>query len=214
MNRFNVIVISILLSGVTLCAQEKNSLFDDKVTEICSWIDALKQNSEGYKEVCSDMADNMYWRLMEEYYDNCTDVTVMCSLWDDVDKTGINDTAFQAEKNRGTKPQSTDNFCSGNETKYHYSLYECSLFPGKCVSTVLGQRKGGQLFLIIPYNPGVISAKVFLNDRPIEMSDNPSWEGCPEFYFDAEESDQIRIEVSNVSSSNQSFVLVNHNSIQ
>lgn len=197
-----------------MCAQEANTLFDDKVTEICSWVDALKKDSEGYRKVGSEMADNMYWRLMEEYYENCTDVTVMCSLWDDVDKTGINDTAFQAEKDRGTKPQSTDNFCSGNETKYHYSLYECCLFSGKCVSTVLNHRKGSQLFLIIPYNPGVISAKVFLNNRSIEMSDYPVCEGGMEFYFDAEESDQIRVEVTNGSSDNQSFVLVNHNSIK
>lgn len=187
-------------------------MFDDKVAEMCGWIDDLKDKPDSYESICVEMTEKMYWRLMEEFPDNCTNMDNMCSLWDVVEKTGINDTAFQAEKNRGTRPQSTNSFCAGDETEYHYSLYECSMFPGKCVSVVLDQRRGKQLILVIPYNPSCISTRVFVNEKEIEMSDNPVREGSMEFYIEVGESDHIRIDVYNESSFNQSFVLINHNS--
>ena len=212
MKKIYVFLISILISCPALSSQESRILYDEKVSELCSWVDALKESSDSYDEVRREMAGKMYWRLMEEYYENCSDVEAMCSLWDEVDKTGINDTAFQAEKDRGTKPQSTDNFCAGDETRYHYSLYECSLLSGKCVSSLLGLRSGGQLFLIIPYNEGSISARVLLNGTEIGISSSQVMEGCLEFYVEAGINDKIRVDVNNESSDNQSFVLINHNS--
>lgn len=212
MKIYYVLLISIVTSYTAVYAQESRLLYDDKVAEICRWIDVLKGDLDSYEEVGSEMAGKMYWRLMEEFYENCSEVEAMCSLWDDVDRTGINDTAFQAEKDRGTRPQSTDNFCAGDETRYHYSLYECSLLQGSCVSSLLNQRSGAQLFLIIPYNAGSISVRAFLNGTEIEVISSSVMKGCLEFYVNAGIDDNIRINVNNESSANQSFVLVNHNS--
>lgn len=212
MNRFYFFLISVLLSVTTLSAQERDSLFDERVAQICSWVDVLKRDAGSYDAVRAEMTGKMYWRLMEEYYENCSDPEGMCSLWDEVEKTGINDTAFQAEKDRGTRPQSTDNFCVGSEMRYHYSLYECSILPHKHVSTFLDQRSGAQLFLIIPYEDDGISVRAFLNEKELEVSASEVREGCLEFNARAEIDDRIRIDVYNGSTSNRSFVLINHNS--
>ena len=200
-------------------AQTWAGLFDENVAEICGWIKTLKDEREGYKVVRKEMAGKQYWRLMEECYENCIDKDSMCDLWDAVDMTGINDDAFQAEKDRGTRPQSTDNFCAGNETRYLYSFYECRVKAGAVVSTVLGQRSGAQLFAFIPYDEfDAIEIKVQLvkagSQTEYEIPGCRTADGYMIFYSDeaVTPSDIIRIDISNMSGSNQSVVLVNHNS--
>lgn len=204
----------LLLSTLTSVsyAQERPVLFDDNVAQICEWVKTLKENPKNYRNVCRDMAVETYWRFMEEYYENSPDAGNMCALWDDVQKTGLNDTAFEAEKERGTRPLSTDNFCAGNETRYRYSLYECTLLADCCVSTTLNQRNGPQLLLVVPYNPGTVSVEVFLNGNKVSAGITP--EGYMSFYIDerVKMSDDIRIDVHNTSSENQSVIVINHNS--
>jgi hypothetical protein len=96
--------------------------------------------------------------------------------------------------------------------RYHYSLYECSILPHKHVSTFLDQRSGAQLFLIIPYEDDGISVRAFLNEKELEVSASEVREGCLEFNVLAEIDDRIMLDVYNGSTSNRSFVLINHNS--
>jgi len=212
MKRLQIVVFFVYTMMSVSYAQDRQALFDDNVAQICEWVKTLKENQKNYRNVCRSMAVEVFWRFMEEYYENSPDVGNMCALWDDVQKTGLNDTAFQAEKERGTRPQSTDNFCAGNETRYRYSLYECTLLSDCCVSTTLSQRNGPQLLLVIPYNLGAVSAEVYLNGDKVPADITP--EGYMSFYIDerVKMSDDIRIDVHNVSSLNQSVVVINHNS--
>lgn len=201
-----------LFSATIVCAQDDKNLYDDKVDMICGFIQRLHNAPDRYDDVYREMRELDFWRLMDEFYDNCSDTDAMCRLWDDVAITGINDRAFQAEQYRGTRPQTTDNFCAGNETRYRYSFYECAVKVGHTVRSVLSGRFGKQLFLFVPYNQTALDFRLSVNgvSYPVIRNADGIWES--EVDESVNGDDDIVIEIENVSSLNQSVVIVNHNS--
>lgn len=211
MKRFAPLFLA-LLSSVWSFAQENHMLFDDKMDELCSMVELLHNRPDNYMDVYESLRTRDYWRLMEEFHENCETIGNMCTLWDKVELTGINDRAFQAEQARGTKPQSTDNFCAGNETRYHYSFYECRILAERYVESILSGRQGQQLFVVIPYNPGSIRMEITVNDNVVQTFETS--DGYLECFISDELDieDEIRIKVVNASGMNQSAVIINHNS--
>lgn len=192
-------------------AQEISSMYDQYMREICGFVNTLHQTPSKYEQVFQDLSTKEYWRLMEEFNENCSPKSSLCSLWDKVEMTGINDRAFQAEQKRGSIPQSTDNFCSGNETNYSYSFFECRILAGKSICSQVSYRQGPQLFVVMPYNPGSISASLSIDDKPV--SGYTDKDGSIIFEItDAVKTDAvIDITITNTSATNQSAVIINNN---
>lgn len=212
MKKFFSIVLFVVLSSQLVFGQGKHPLFDDKMDEICALVESLHASPECYMEVYEALRVRDYWRLMEEFHENCETVGNMCSLWDKVDFTGINDRAFQAEQARGTRPQSTDNFCAGSETRYHYSFYECKVLAGCTVDSFISGRQGQQLLVVVPYNPGTLHIDVSVNGKAVQSEQTS--DGYIECFIsdDLTVNDEIVIKVVNDSDINQSVVIINHNS--
>ncbi|MBR5299234.1 MAG: hypothetical protein IKU36_03165 [Bacteroidales bacterium] len=192
-------------------AQESSPLYDSCITEICGFVNTLHHTPDKYEQVFMELSERKYWRLMEEFDENCSPRSSLCSLWDKVEMTGINDRAFQAEQKRGSIPQSTDNFCTGNEASYSYSFFESRILPGKSIRSHVSQRTGPQLFVIMPYNPGCISATVSIGEREYEGYADSN--GYILFEIDSyiKPDDVINITITNTSTSNQSAVIINNN---
>ena len=191
--------------------QERSAMYDQYISEICGFVNTLHQSPSSYGQVFQELSQKKYWRLMEEFNENCTPRSSLCSLWDKVEMTGINDRAFQAEQKRGSIPQSTDNFCSGNETNYSYSFFECRILAGKSISSQVSYRQGPQLFIVMPYNQGKISASLSVDGEQVSgQSDN---DGNIVFEItDAVKTDAvIEITLTNTSDTNQSAVIINNN---
>lgn len=197
-------------------------LHDKNIDAICGYVKTLRDHPERYQEVRNAMMRDTSWTMMSEIADSCTAETRknLCGLRDMVDRTEINDIAFQVEQARGTMPTSTASFCNGNDPRYNYSFHEFKILAGKTiVSSISGGshadnsgRKGPQLFLIIPFNPGTIQAEITYNGTAIECG--MTEEGYLRFVIneDVRPQDRIIIRISNTSESNQSAVVVNHNS--
>lgn len=192
-------------------AQEMSSLHDSCISEICRFVNTLRHAPEKYEQVFMELSERKYWRLMEEFDENCSPRSSLCSLWDKVEMTGINDRAFQAEQKRGSIPQSTDNFCTGNEASYSYSFFECRILSGKSMRSHVSQRTGPQLFIIMPYNPGCISATLSIGSQTYEGSVDAKGNILFEITAGVKPDDVIDITITNTSASNQSAVIINNN---
>ena len=191
--------------------QERSSMYDQHISEICGFVNTLHQNPSSYEQVFKDLSQKEYWRLMEEFNENCTPKSSLCSLWDKVEMTGINDRAFQAEQKRGSIPQSTDNFCSGNETNYSYSFFECRILAGKSISSQVSYRQGPQLFIVMPYNPGSISASLYVDGKPVSGHTDKDGNIVFEITEAVSTDAVIDITLTNTSATNQSAVIINNN---
>ena len=192
-------------------AQESSPLYDSCISEICGFVNTLHNAPDKYDQVFMELSERKYWRLMEEFDENCSPRSNLCSLWDKVEMTGINDRAFQAEQKRGSIPQSTDNFCTGNEASYSYSFFECRILTGKSIRSHVSHRTGPQLFVIMPFNPGCISATVTIKGLTYEGSADSNGHILFEIDSDVKPDDVIDITITNTSASNQSAVIINNN---
>lgn len=192
-------------------AQETSPLHDKFIIDICKFVNTLHHEPSKYEQVFKDLSEKDYWRLMEEFNENCTPKSSLCTLWDKVEMTGINDRAYQAEQKRGSIPQTTDKFCSGNETNYSYSFFECRILAGKEISSQVSHRKGPQLFIVMPYNPGSISASLTLNEKLISGHTDNAGNIIFEIEDAVNTNDVINITITNSSQINQSAVIINNN---
>lgn len=207
---FPFILLAACLSAAAQ-APEANSLHDEVIQELCSYVSALRSTPDDYESVRNRMAQDMKWTMMSEFADSCSTPDALCGLRERVKRTGINDIALQAEHMRGTVAKSAELFCNGNDPKYNYSLYEVKVKAGQTVRSHLSHRKGQQYFLIIPYSAG-ISAEITCNGetvRCIKLQD-----GSLSFVtgHPLKETDIIEIALSNTAADNRSAVIINHNS--
>lgn len=105
---------------------------------------------------------------------------------------------------------------NGEDERYNYSLYERSVKAKATVSYTLKGREGRQTFVIVPYvdkNSGLTATIQFANGKSAKFQAQA--DGTLVYAGnDAStvRSDVITITVKNASSSNQAFVLLNHNS--
>lgn len=216
-----IITLLLILASLNIAAQT-SELNDKTVQELCSYVRELHEHPEKYEVVRTEMAKNQSWTMMSEIADGFTpeSKTGLCRLRDKVDYTGINDIAFQVEQERGTLPQSANSFCNGNDPRFNYSFHEVKILAGRqIVSTISGGneadnsgRKGKQLFLVIPFNPGSIDVSMTLNGKTVEPEYLP--DGTISFSMNENLTckDLIGISITNTSDSNQSAVIINHNS--
>lgn len=212
----------VLLTSYIIASAQLPELQDKNVDAICGYIRTLRDQPEKFQEVRSAMQENKTWTMMSEIADSCSAETRrnLCGLRDRVDRTEINDIAYQVEQARGTLPVSTETFCNGNDPRYNYSFHEFKILAGReIVSTISGGstsdnsgRKGRQLFLIVPFNPGTIQAELSYNGADVVCETTK--EGYLRFVISENVSpdDRIRISISNISGNNQSAVIINHNS--
>lgn len=206
------IITAILLACTTIAASAQTSDLHDSVMErICSYVEALRSDPDGYEVVRAKMAEDMKWTMMSEFADSCSTPEALCGLRDRVRRTGINDIALQAEHMRGTVAKSAELFCNGNDPKYNYSLYEVKVKPGCHVRSRLSHRKGQQYFVVIPYEDG-ISAEIICKGSSIPYSIMK--DGSMAFVVEKSlnEDDIIEISISNNTDSSRSAVVINHNS--
>ncbi len=216
-------IISTLMLLVSMTAYaQRTDLHDSKVSEICSYIRTLHEHPEQYETVRKAMIKNRSWTMMSELPDGFTpeSKSSICRLRDQVEHTGINDIAFQAEQERGSLPQSSNSFCNGNDPRYNHSFHEVKLLAGRSIASEISGgneadnsgRKGRQLFLVVPFNPGTIKAEITLNGTVIPQE--ISADGVISFVIDTDvkPNDRIGIRISNISDRNQSAIIINHNS--
>ena len=45
--------------------QERSTMYDQYVSEICGFVNTLHQNPSSYEQVFKDLSQKDYWRLME-----------------------------------------------------------------------------------------------------------------------------------------------------
>lgn len=197
-------------------------LHDRNIDAICGYVNTLREHPEKYMEVRDAMQEDNSWTMMSEIADSCTAETRknLCGLRDRVERIEINDIAFQVEQARGTLPESTETFCNGNDPRYNYSFHEFKILAGKTiVSSISGGsssdnsgRSGPQLFLIVPFNPGTIQAEIKYDGTTV--AHDMTKEGYIRFVIneDVSPKDRIIISISNISDTNQSAVIINHNS--
>lgn len=194
-------------------SQSDNIDYHDNIDKICDYVKILRDNPERYAEVNEMMYNDLSWSLMTDFYDNCMSKENMCSIFDNVEITGINDRAYYVELNRGNIPQSSDNFCTGTDIQTNYLFYECSVVTGTRILTTLTDRNGRQLFVIIPFNKGCLEVKVSFNGNYIAPITNTDGHICFMINENVKKDDNIEVEVTNMSKNNQSFVIINHNSL-
>lgn len=195
-------------------AQNNDIIYHDNINKICYYVKTLRDTPEMYEDVSKMMKDDYSWKIMSEFYENCINQENICSVFDDVKITGINDRAYQIEMSRGNIPQSSDNFCAGTDFKSNFLFYECSVLSENNISTFLNGRSGKQMFVIMPFEQECISVAISLNGKNIDSVINNSGHICIVINEDVDENDIIEIKVSNESEKNQSFVIINHNTVE
>lgn len=105
---------------------------------------------------------------------------------------------------------------NGEDERYNYSLYERSVKANASVNYTLKGREGKQTFVVVPYvtnNSGLTATIRIANGKTAKFQKLSN--GTLVYTSnDAStvRSDVITITVTNASSSNQAFVLLNHNS--
>lgn len=105
---------------------------------------------------------------------------------------------------------------NGEDERYNYSLYERSVKAKASVSYTLKGREGKQTFVVVPYlanNSGLTATIRIANGSTAKFQKQAN--GTLVYtsnYASTERNDVITITVTNASSSNQAFVLLNHNS--
>lgn len=209
----NIFLILFFLTSSVSFSQHNNIDYHDNIDKICNYVKILHDNPERYAEINEMMYNDLSWSLMTDFYDNCICKENVCSIFDDVEITGINDRAYHVELSRGNIPQSSDNFCTGTDIQSNYLFYECSVLTGSRILTSLKDRYGKQLFVVIPFNKECIEVKISLNGNYIAPMTNSNGHICFIFNENVKKDDNIEIEVTNVSDNNQSFVIINHNSL-
>jgi len=104
---------------------------------------------------------------------------------------------------------------NGEDERYNYSLYERSVKAKATVEYTLKGREGKQVFVVVPYlahNSG-LTAKIIFNNGQAERFTIQE-DGSLVYQSNTTalgREDVIKICISNGSASNQSFVLLNHN---
>lgn len=209
----NIFLTLLLMISLISFAQTDDLDYHENVDKICNYVKLLHDSPERYEEVTEMMKNDFSWAMMTEFYDNCTNKENICSIFDDVEITGINDRAYQVEIGRGDIPESSDNFCTGTDYRSNYFFYECSVISNSKILTTLNGRTGRQMFVVIPFNLQSIDVQMSLNGNIIDSMTNSQGHIC--FVIDEEvgENDIIEIHVTNSSDNNQSFVIINHNSV-
>lgn len=212
MRCFLALLIFVLLK-TSLSAQNNNVVYDDYLTEICSYVNILHDNPENYKDVTNMLINDYSWTIMQDFFDNCINRDNLCSIMDEVQITGINDIAYEAKIERGDVPQSSDSFCYGIDAKCNYLFYECSVKKQSQITSFVKDRNGKQLLIIIPYNIGTIDVKLTIGDKVVQPFVNSH--GYINFLIEnVEENDILNIEVRNISEVNQSFVIINQKTVE
>lgn len=189
-------------------AQNNNHITSEMKTLVKHSCDL--RNSRNAARIERALYDDRQWTLMDEI---AIDSNGECTTRDKVKTRGLNQMGYRIAKyNRGVS-NTGGRFRNGQDRRYNYSFIEVTAKRGASLKYDITGREGIQSFAVVPYDPKQkFSVSLSLNSVPI----GTKYEEDGVFYIvvdkDVKEKDILTLRIVNSSSSNQSFVIINHNS--
>lgn len=168
------------------------------------------RNSKNAARVERALYDDRQWTLMDEI---SIDSSGECTIRDRVKTRGLNQMGYRIAKyNRGIS-NTGGRFRNGQDQRYNYSFIEVTAKRGASLKYDITGRQGIQSFAVVPYDPQQkFTVSLSLNSVPV----GTRYEEDGVYYIvvdkNVEISDILTLRIYNSSSSNQSFVIINHNS--
>lgn len=202
MKNFIAIVIMVLAGFLPGKAQ------DAELNKLVDIVKSLRSGGEKARsEAVSHLASDEAWTPMDEAFDRKSE----CRVSEVKGRFKLNPVLTDAEYKGRRYQYSTGNHLNGADNRYNYSLYEKTI-KAKTTSTFhLRGRLGEQTFIILPYDGASsgVTAEVTGNAsfKSVRNSD-----GSIKITGVAAKDEALTIKITNGSGSNESYVILNHNS--
>lgn len=208
MNKF-IVILFVLMASMSSVAQTMDS-------ELKSLVDIVKmlrsENSTSYSRAQELLKKDSKWTPMNE---TGTLKKQECRPTEVGKRFKLN--RILSTVDNGRKYVSTHgDMLNGEDERYNYSLYERSVKAKTTVEYTIKGREGKQTFVIVPYlesGSGLCATITLGNGQKENFStDKDGLLLYSSNMSSLKREDIIKITVTNKSASNQSFVLLNHNS--
>lgn len=210
-------------SGLKKCADMKKIL--SSIVLLTAFIFSFAQNSElnrltdivrslrtggkdAYTAAITELSTDRSWTPMDELG---IDRSAECKVSDRVPGFRLNSVLNNAE-NAQRYQTTTGNHLNGADSRYSYSLFEKTLKAGKSATFSLDGRWGEQIFVIMPYQGEKAKLKVSVSSGDTTFTGTDIGNGDIRLSGNAVKGSPVRIEISNGSTENISYVIINYNS--
>lgn len=197
-----ILILFIVVNVFSLQAQ------NDELNKLTDIVKSLQTGGEkAYNDAIATLAADKLWTPMDELG---IDRNVECRASERVPGFRLNSALTNAE-NKERYQTTTGNHLNGADIRYNYSLFEKTLKAEKSTTFSLPQRWGEQVIIIIPYNP---QAKVEANATGGDQAFicTPLNNGGIKLSGTVVKGKSLNLTVTNKSSENISYVILNYNS--
>lgn len=194
-------LILILLCLISFCSFAQN----DELNRLTDIVKSLQAGGESaYKAAIATLAKDKRWTPMDELG---IDRNVECKASERVPGFRLNAVLTNAE-NAERYQTTTGNHLNGADSRYNYSLFEKTLKAGKTATFSLSERWGEQTIIVIPYQ----GADAKISVTATGLSSSAIGNGIVRLTGNVKKGSPLRLNVTNGSTQNISYVIINYNS--
>lgn len=181
---------------------------DAEMSKLVDMVKGLRSGgSKAFEASRDQLAQDALWTPMNEL--RAADATVECRASDRVPGFRLNKLLAGAEQKQRFET-STGNMLNGEDERYNYSLYERAIKAGRTAKYTLKSRHGAQTFYFLPYKSGAkLSISVEADGHPFEATSYK--DGSVRLSGSASGKTPVTVTIKSTDGTNQSFVLINHN---
>lgn len=207
--RTRIKLIILLSTVVLICTAQDSNLRDKELLSLMDLVKTLRSgNEKAYNKAVAALRADKNWTTMNETGNLQKSE---CRPSDNVPGFKLNRILVNAERNR--KHVSTHgDMLNGEDSRFHYSLYERSLKKGGKATYTLRGRSGVQTFILVPFLPQKGCLTATINGKVYKQDQSDGTMICPVSSNMIKSDEKVTITVENKSGGPLAFAIINHNS--